>query len=209
MEPRTTSSGESITVFRFADGSSITERRSFDACSPSKYSSIRTLVSGGRSRSMNAMSLKPMTERSSGHDSPMEWWDVKTGKRLHVNQERQTWNGDLTYFPDGKKVATGTYGGDPIALWDSVTGKPLHDLDLRETNGYVCGLCFSSDNKKLMAGTTSAAKTVTLTNNLSTALTIGFSASGDYAAVGGGTTPCGTSLAGKAKQLGRKARARL
>jgi Abnormal spindle-like microcephaly-assoc'd, ASPM-SPD-2-Hydin len=48
-------------------------------------------------------------------------------------------------------------------------------------------------------GTTSAAKTVTLTNNLGTALTIGFSASGDYAAVGSGATPCGSSLAGKAK----------
>src|SRR5207253_5220250 len=48
-------------------------------------------------------------------------------------------------------------------------------------------------------GTTSAAKTVTLANNLSTALTMGFSASGYYAAIGSGATPCGSSLAGKAK----------
>ena len=45
-------------------------------------------------------------------------------------------------------------------------------------------------------GTTSAAKTVTLTNNQSTTLNISFSASGDYAAVGSGATPCGTTLAG-------------
>ena len=39
---------------------------------PSSYSSIRTLVSGGRSRSMNAMSLnfEPATDRSTGHDNP-------------------------------------------------------------------------------------------------------------------------------------------
>jgi hypothetical protein len=45
-------------------------------------------------------------------------------------------------------------------------------------------------------GTSSAAKTVTLKNdNPTTALSIGFSALGDYSAVGGGGTPCGTTLA--------------
>jgi Abnormal spindle-like microcephaly-assoc'd, ASPM-SPD-2-Hydin/Divergent InlB B-repeat domain len=44
-------------------------------------------------------------------------------------------------------------------------------------------------------GATSAAKTATITNNLSTALTFSFAASGNYAAVGSGTSPCGASLA--------------
>jgi len=96
-----------------------------------------------------------------------------------------------------------------ISIFDNAIGSPhlvnLSGIGLTAISLSPATLAFGT----ISAGTTSAAKTVTLTNNLSTALTIGFSASGDYAAVGGGTTPCGTSLAGKAKQLGRKARARL
>ena len=48
-------------------------------------------------------------------------------------------------------------------------------------------------------GNTSPGKIVTLTNNQATALTFSFAASGNYTAVGSGATPCGTSLAAKAK----------
>jgi hypothetical protein len=49
-------------------------------------------------------------------------------------------------------------------------------------------------------GSTSAAKTVTLTNDASTTMTgISIAASGDYAAFATGGTPCGTSLAAHAK----------
>jgi Astacin (Peptidase family M12A)/Abnormal spindle-like microcephaly-assoc'd, ASPM-SPD-2-Hydin len=43
-------------------------------------------------------------------------------------------------------------------------------------------------------GTTSAAQTITLTNNQNAVLSISFVASGQYAAVGGGTTPCGATV---------------
>jgi hypothetical protein len=46
-------------------------------------------------------------------------------------------------------------------------------------------------------GTTSAAKVVTVTNNLSSTLSFTFSASGGYAAVGSGSSPCGATLASK------------
>jgi hypothetical protein len=46
--------------------------------------------------------------------------------------------------------------------------------------------------------TSSAAQTVTLTNNLSTALSPTITGSGDFAAVPGGTTPCTSTLAAKA-----------
>jgi len=46
--------------------------------------------------------------------------------------------------------------------------------------------------------TTSAAQTVTLTNNLSSAVSPTITGSGDFAAAPGGTTPCTSSLAGKA-----------
>jgi 6-phosphogluconolactonase (cycloisomerase 2 family) len=44
-------------------------------------------------------------------------------------------------------------------------------------------------------GTKSASKIVTITNNQSASVTFTFSASGNYSAVAGGTTPCGTTLA--------------
>jgi 6-phosphogluconolactonase (cycloisomerase 2 family) len=44
-------------------------------------------------------------------------------------------------------------------------------------------------------GTKSPAKTVTVTNNQSTSATLQFSTSGDYSAIGSGTTPCGSTLA--------------
>ena len=44
-------------------------------------------------------------------------------------------------------------------------------------------------------GTKSASKRVTITNNQSAGVTFTFSASGNYSAVAGGTTPCGTTLA--------------
>jgi hypothetical protein len=43
-------------------------------------------------------------------------------------------------------------------------------------------------------GTSSASKTVTISNHLSQTLNIGFAASGDYSAVGSGTSPCGSTL---------------
>jgi hypothetical protein len=47
--------------------------------------------------------------------------------------------------------------------------------------------------------TTSAAQTVTITNNLSTSVSPVIAGNGDYAAVPGGTTPCTSTLAAKAK----------
>ena len=47
----------------------------------------------------------------------------------------------------------------------------------------------------ISVGSTSAAQTATITNNLATTLAFNFAASGNYAAVGSGTSPCGTSLA--------------
>jgi Astacin (Peptidase family M12A)/Abnormal spindle-like microcephaly-assoc'd, ASPM-SPD-2-Hydin/Divergent InlB B-repeat domain len=48
-------------------------------------------------------------------------------------------------------------------------------------------------------GTTSAAQTVTLTNNLTTSLSPTITGSGDYTAAPGGATPCTSTLAAKAK----------
>jgi Abnormal spindle-like microcephaly-assoc'd, ASPM-SPD-2-Hydin/Beta-propeller repeat/Cep192 domain 4 len=51
----------------------------------------------------------------------------------------------------------------------------------------------------ITVGTSSAPKTETLTNNTGAALSIGFTASGNYTANGSGTNPCGVSLGAHAK----------
>jgi Putative Ig domain/Abnormal spindle-like microcephaly-assoc'd, ASPM-SPD-2-Hydin len=48
-------------------------------------------------------------------------------------------------------------------------------------------------------GTTSAPKSVTVTNNQSTALTFSYATSGDYSASPGGPNPCGASLAARSR----------
>ena len=97
-----------------------------------------------------------------------------------------------------KPSVSGSVSGE-VAVLDSAGGSP-HLVNLSGTGLTAISLSPTSLIFGTIAvGTTSAAKTVTLTNNLSTSLTIGFSASGDYAAIGSGATPCGSSLAGKAK----------
>jgi hypothetical protein len=48
-------------------------------------------------------------------------------------------------------------------------------------------------------GTTSAPKTITITNNQTVAITLGYTASGDYTVTPGGTSPCGASLTGRTR----------
>jgi hypothetical protein len=101
---------------------------------------------------------------------------------------------NLTFTPS----APGSIAGE-ITIADNAAGFPhlvnLAGSGLTPISLAPTSLAFGT----VLVGTTSAAKTITLTNNLSTALTIGFSASADYSAVGSGISPCGTTLAGKAK----------
>jgi len=110
-------------------------------------------------------------------------------------------------------LAAGAHCAINITFTPSQPGKVLGELTLTDNvssitqelglsgqgvtplNTSPTGLSFGT----VTVGTTSAAKTVTLINNSTSSLTIGFVASADYKAVGSGTTPCGASLAGKAK----------
>ena len=84
-----------------------------------------------------------------------------------------------------KPSASGSVSGE-VTILDSAGGSP-HLVNLSGTGLTAISLSPTSLIFGTIAvGTTSAAKTVTLTNNLSTSLTIGFSASGDYAAIGSG-----------------------
>jgi hypothetical protein len=110
-------------------------------------------------------------------------------------------------------LAAGAHCAINITFTPSQSGKVLGELTVTDNapgitqelglsgqgvtplNTSPTGLSFGT----VTVGTTSAAKTVTLINNSTSSLTIGFVASADYSAVGSGTTPCGSSLAGKAK----------
>jgi Big-like domain-containing protein/centrosomal CEP192-like protein/beta-propeller repeat-containing protein/ASPM-SPD-2-Hydin domain-containing protein/HYDIN/CFA65/VesB family protein len=110
-------------------------------------------------------------------------------------------------------LAAGAHCAINITFTPSQSGKVLGELTVTDNvssvtqelglsgqgvtplNTSPTGLSFGT----VTVGTTSAAKTVTLINNSTSSLTIGFVASADYKAVGSGTTPCGASLAGKAK----------
>jgi WD40 repeat protein len=91
------------------------------------------------------------------HGNRIRIWDASTGKETTSFPGMVYGASAVAMSSDGKKVATGTYSwGEPAALWDAATGRHLHDLNVGEANGYVSGVCFSSDNKNLLAGTTSA-----------------------------------------------------
>ena len=86
-----------------------------------------------------------------------------------------------------------------ITITDNTSVSPqVYNL----SGGAVLPLSFSPTSLTFAGqtvGTTSAPKTVTLTNNQNTSSTISFAASGQYSATPGGVTPCGTTLAAKAK----------
>jgi hypothetical protein len=92
----------------------------------------------------------------------------------------------------GEITITDTAAGSPHRV--NLTGTGLTPISLSPTS-----LTFASQT----VGTTSAPKTVTLTNNMSASLTVtSIASSGDYAVAGSGTTPCviaGMTLLAKAK----------
>jgi hypothetical protein len=91
-------------------------------------------------------------------------------------------------------TATGSISG-AITIGDTAANSPqlvsLTGTGAAPVTLSPATLAFGSET----VGTATAAKTVTITNNLPTTLTVSFSASGNYAAAGSGTSPCGTSLA--------------
>lgn len=99
----------------------------------------------------------------------------------------------VTFTPS----TTGTIYGS-IALVNGTTVTP-EVLDVVGTGILPLTVNPTSVNLgSVTVGGTSAAATVTLTNNTTAAMSIAFTASGDFSANSGGGTPCGASLAGGA-----------
>jgi hypothetical protein len=93
--------------------------------------------------------------------------------------------------------SSGTINGAVVITDNAAIGQQI--LDAKGTSALP--LAFSPATLTFAAqtvATTSAPQTVTLTNNLSTAVSPTITGSGDFAAAPGGATPCASSLAGKA-----------
>jgi len=100
----------------------------------------------------------------------------------------------VTFTP----TATGTRSGS-IAITDQASNSPqsvsLTGMGVAQVTLSPTTLAFGNE----AVGSTTAAKIVTMTNNLSTTLSgISFSTGTNYSAVAGTTTPCGATLAAKA-----------
>jgi hypothetical protein len=94
-------------------------------------------------------------------------------------------------------VVTGALSGT-ITINDTSPGAP-HIVTLSGTGqtsvSVSANIAFPATN----VGSSSTPQTMTLTNNQNQTLTFTFATSGDYSAVGSGTTPCNGTLAAKAK----------
>ncbi len=116
--------------------------------------------------------------------------------------------------PCGGTLAAGAHCTFTVTFSPSVSGTikgaavvtdtaPVNQQVLNVSGSAVLPVSFSPTSLTFAtqaAFTTSASKTVTLTNNQSTALTLtSIAGSGDYTATAGGTTPCGSSVAAKGK----------
>jgi hypothetical protein len=93
--------------------------------------------------------------------------------------------------------SSGTINGAVVITDNAVVNQQI--LDTKGTSALP--LTFAPTALTFAAqtvATSSAAQTVTLTNNLSTSVSPTITGSGDYSAVSGGSTPCGSTLAGNA-----------
>ncbi|HEY1677441.1 MAG TPA: choice-of-anchor D domain-containing protein [Candidatus Sulfotelmatobacter sp.] len=94
-------------------------------------------------------------------------------------------------------VVTGTINGT-VTINDNATGAP-HVVTMSGSGMLAVSLSANLSFPAINVGSTSAAQTMTLTNNQSTSLSFTFATSGDFSAVGSGATPCNGTLAAKSK----------
>jgi RNA polymerase sigma factor (sigma-70 family) len=98
------------------------------------------------------------TVASGSGDGSVGRWDVATGKELPRLKRHLHWVMCLDFSPDGKLLATGSWGARGIRLTELATGK-----DVPELAGHpeaVTAVAFSADGKVLASG--SADRTVRL-----------------------------------------------
>jgi hypothetical protein len=94
-------------------------------------------------------------------------------------------------------VVTGALTGT-ITINDTSTGAP-HIVSMTGSGLVAVSMSANISFPATNVGSSSATQNMTLTNNQSQTLSFTFTTSGDYSAVGNGSSPCNGTLAGKAK----------
>ncbi len=99
----------------------------------------------------------------------------------------------VTFTPTTAASISGT-----ITINDDASGAP-HIVALSGTGQVPVTFSGNLTFPAVNVGSSSAAQTMTLTNNLNQTLNVTFTTSGDYSAAGNGTSPCSATVAAKAK----------
>ncbi|KAG2032336.1 WD40-repeat-containing domain protein [Suillus americanus] len=86
---------------------------------------------------------------SGSWDGTARIWNVKSGQTVLMIETGHNWVYAVMYSPDSSKIATGGDEENAVKIWDVKTGELLKTL---EHDGMVCSLVWTSDRKKLIAG---------------------------------------------------------
>jgi RNA polymerase sigma factor (sigma-70 family) len=79
-------------------------------------------------------------------------WNPATGKQLRQLESPYPWLGRVAFSPDGKTVAA-VSNRHRIALWDTATGRLLHELDGGEEKlTFAAPIAFAPDGRTLASG---------------------------------------------------------
>jgi RNA polymerase sigma factor (sigma-70 family) len=100
-----------------------------------------------------ALAFAPDGKTLAVNDGSVQLWDVASGKQLLAALARAG-HGEavdsLAVSPDGKVLASASYGESTLCLWDAGTGRLLHRLPKQ---GITCRFtCFSPDGKRVASG---------------------------------------------------------
>jgi WD40 repeat protein/tRNA A-37 threonylcarbamoyl transferase component Bud32 len=106
---------------------------------------VRTFSGPGYDCTSLAVSRDGRQMAAAGYDKPIHLWDLAGGRLLHTLAGHASGGGAVAFGPDGRVLATGTYRGDTVRLWDTATGKVLHE----QHSGGAHVLAFSPDGRRL------------------------------------------------------------
>jgi RNA polymerase sigma factor (sigma-70 family) len=78
-------------------------------------------------------------------------WDTATWKEMRQLRSPFNWIGHVTFSPDGKILAASA-NRHRIFLWETATGRLLHELDGQEESSFAGPIAFSPDGRMLLSG---------------------------------------------------------
>jgi RNA polymerase sigma factor (sigma-70 family) len=87
-----------------------------------------------------------------GQRNTVHFLDAVTGKEVRRFEGHDSRAEAVAFSPDGRLVATGAMGSDPIHLWEAATGKLVRLLGESEHAPSAWALAFSPDGKLLASG---------------------------------------------------------